>query len=113
MAFSFKNIDFEVTNSIQPVYTAPANKQTIAIGLRVSSRSQINETVTVIRYSSGDATEYNISGEDTVIPVGSALNVADGNRLVFMEGDELRVVGSNVDALTLSFDFLELDVASA
>lgn len=108
MAFAFKNKDFNVTTTEQEVFTAPANTQVIIIGLRISNKSNNNSEVTVRRFSVADQADYHVSGEQTIVPVGSALNVADGNRIVLTSGDKLKVQGSANGELDLSLDYLEL-----
>lgn len=112
MAYAFKNLDFSVQTAKSDVFTVPAGKQVVAIGLRVSNKSNDNQKITVYRYRAASVSEDVISGSETVIPVGSALNLTDGNRLVFNAGDILRAEGFTADTMSLSFDYLELDVAA-
>lgn len=110
MAFAFKSLNFKVTNTKQTVYTTPTGKQTIIIGMRVSNKSTEVANVTLTRLAAADSIEYNLIGTETIIPISSALNVADGNRFVFMVGDQVKVQANANDLLDLTIEYLELDV---
>lgn len=110
MAFAFKSLNFKVTATKDTVYTTPVGKQTIIIGMRLSNKATESAVVDLYRFAAVDSLEYRLIGAETLIPISSALNVADGNRFVFMAGDQLRIQSTAPNLLDLTIEFLELDV---
>lgn len=99
----FKNaIKVSVGNSYQTIYTAPANKDSYVIELDVSTTGTTGVQITArLRDVSAAATAHIVKGAP--IPLGSALQVIDGQKIVLEQGDYIELKcdtpGETVDAI--------------
>lgn len=108
-AFAFRNKDHSVTNVETVALTAPNDKQLILIGCRVSNKGNMTGNLTLIRYSASEDQDYFLCGKETPLPIGSAINIVDGNRVVLLAGDQIKIIGNENDLMDLSIDYLELN----
>jgi len=107
--FNFLDLGVTLTTSWTDIYTCPAATQTIIVGLRAANADgTINTTVGVRKYIAATLDQKMVTGLNTELPVGSALNIADGNRIVLAPGDKIQAIAGDAAAVDLTMDYLEL-----
>ncbi len=99
----FKNaVKSDIGNTYETLYTAPPGKDSYIIELDIASNGNtgVQTTVRVHDVSEGVAAHIVKSAP---VPVGSALQVIDGQKIVLEEGDYIEVVcdttGETIDAV--------------
>lgn len=99
----FKNaIKEDVGNAYETLYTAPVDKASYIIELDVASKGNTGVQVScrVNDVSSGD-TAYVV--KLAPVPVGSALQIIDGQKIVLEAGDSIEIIcdtpGESVDVI--------------
>lgn len=99
----FKNaIKAGIGNSFQAVYTAPVGKDSYTIELDVSNNGNTGVQITArIHDLSAGVTANIVKGAP--VPIGSALQVIDGQKIVLEAGDYIELkcdtAGETVDAI--------------
>tara|TARA_R110002020_G_C15965896_1_gene747023 strand:+ start:50 stop:418 length:369 start_codon:yes stop_codon:yes gene_type:complete len=111
MATEFKKVSLALSStSVTNLYRAPANCDTVVIGLLVCNRHSADITVTVdidvetgVTVGSAANTDINLV-KDVIVPTGSSLDLIDGNKIVLVNtsgtdgnGDLLRITSSHAD----------------
>ena len=99
----FKNaIESSIGNSYTILYTAPAGKDSYLIELDVASTGNTGVQVSVrVHDASTSVTAHIVKAAP--VPVGSALQVISGQKIVLEEGDYIELIcdtpGEEVDAV--------------
>lgn len=107
--FAFQGLGVTLTTAWADIYTCPADTQTVIIGLRASnSDGTVNTTLGIRKYFASTLETKMLTGLNTDLPVGSALNAADGNRIVLSAGDKIQAIAADAAAVDLTVDYLEL-----
>lgn len=102
----FRNASAQIGITDTDVYVCPAATQTVIFGLFISNTEGIESVnVTVKVYDSSGTVLRIISGKDTPIPVGSAL---DFGKISLETGDVLRVIASKAGAIEAWCNILEI-----
>ena len=99
----FKNaVKAGIGNTFETVYTAPSGKDSYVIELDVASNGNTGVQTTVRLHDQSENVTVNIV-KQAPIPVGSALQVIDGQKIVLEAGDFIEIqcdtVGETVDAI--------------
>ena len=89
-------------SSATTVYTSPASKTSILLELDLSNKtgSDVTVDITVTDNSNSDTAYY--LGNDLPIPAGGTLKAVEGQKIVLMAQDAVKVLasaGSAVDAI--------------
>lgn len=106
MATEFKNSKVDVGITDTTLYVCPAATTAVVFNLylaNVDNTEAINITVKV--WDDSDSTLQEVSGVDTPVPVGSAL---DFGKISLETGDEIRIIASKVDSITAFCNILQL-----
>tara|TARA_B100000029_G_scaffold221777_1_gene219445 strand:+ start:41 stop:367 length:327 start_codon:yes stop_codon:yes gene_type:complete len=93
MANDFKGVQAVGVTSATTVYTAPANKDSIILELDVSNTTTSAITTSIEVLDSSAGTDAFIVKEAPV-PVGGALQVVSGQKVILETGDSIRVTSS-------------------
>lgn len=99
----FKNaVKSSVGNSFETLYTAPVGKASYLIQLDVASVGSTGIQITVRIHDSSEAETVNLV-KSAPIPLGAALQIIDGQKIVLEAGDYIEIkcdtVGETVDAI--------------
>ena len=120
MANTFKVVTFaaEPASSGTPyvVYTAASSTTTIVLGLVLSNihTSQVTATVRVVSDTGSRGGSNNVTNgtsiivKDAPIPVGSALELMAGNKIVLNVGDIIKIDCSVADKLSVTMSYMEI-----
>ncbi len=106
MANTFKSIQVVVGATAATAYTAPAGTTAVVIGMRIGNKT--TNSITVIASLVRGATETNVTGANTPIPVGSALEGVMGSKLVMQAADSLKIQGNVAACADLTLSVLEI-----
>ena len=104
---TFKNaIRYSIGVTAQNVYSSPSLTTSILLELDVANRtaSDVLATVTVVDSSAGN-TAYIV--KDATIPVGSAIPLIAGQKIVLEAGDTVQVTSSASTSLDVVASVLE------
>ena len=96
------------------VYTVPASKTSVVLGLELANKASANITVTVTLVSDTADTETNadvllLSGVS--VPQNRTLEMFAGQKLVLQQTDAIKVLSSTASALDVTLSILEMDNA--
>lgn len=106
MSNNFKNAIIPLGITDTDIYTCPGATESIVFRLLISNTEGIEPVnVTIKVYDDSGSVLRTISGKDTPVPVGSAL---DYGKIVLETGDVLRGIASKVDALEAAASILEI-----
>jgi len=106
MANTFKNASVIIGITDTDIYTCPAATNAVIFGLIISNTEGIETVnVTIKVYDDSGSILRTISGKDTPIPVGAAL---DYGKVSLETGDVLRAISSKVNALEAWANILEI-----
>jgi len=99
----FKNaVKAAIGNSFQTIYTAPALKDSYAIELDVANNGNTGVQITARLYDISAGVTANIV-KLAPVPVGSAIQIIDGQKIVLEAGDYIEVKcdtpGETVDVI--------------
>ena len=89
-------------SSATTVYTAPASKTSILLELDLSNKTGSDVTVDVTITDNSNSDTASTLGNDLPIPAGGTLKVVEGQKIVLMAQDAVKVLasaGSAVDAI--------------
>ena len=89
----FKNAQNTNVTTQETIYTAPAGKDSIILELDIANTTSSAVTASAKLYDVSDTAFAHIV-KDAPIPVGGALQVISGQKVVLMAGDYLCVVAS-------------------
>jgi hypothetical protein len=111
MIGEFKNSNFpgipygihtDPNNGFTTIYTAPAGKASYIIQLDIASTGNTGVQISV-RVVDASAANSALLVKNAPVPVGSAIQIIDGQKVVLEEGDKLEVrcdtSGETVDAI--------------
>lgn len=93
----FKNaIKKDVGNSATAIYTAPAGAAyLIECDVACTGNSGVQISVMIVDASEGDVSAYLV--KDAPVPVGSSIQIIDGQKIVLEDGDSIKVVCETAD----------------
>jgi hypothetical protein len=93
MANDFKNAQAVGVTSVTTVYTAPAGKDSIILELDIANTivSAVSVSAEVVD-DSASTNAYIV--KDAPVPVGGALQVISGQKVILETGDSIRVTAS-------------------
>lgn len=109
MASTFKNFKKELTTTDEIVYTCPANKVAIVIGVQATNIDGQYEADLILNWS--DASDSNVETPllfATPIPPGSALSCIAG-KLTLETGDAIIAEASADNTIAITGSVLETD----
>ena len=89
-------------SSATTVYTSPASKTSILLELDLSNKTGSDVTVDVTITDNSNSDTVSTLGNDLPIPSGGTLKVVEGQKIVLMAQDAIKVLasaGSAVDAI--------------
>jgi|TARA_R110002167_G_scaffold40913_1_gene125331 hypothetical protein len=93
MANDFKNAQNVGVTTLATVYTAPASKDSIVLELDIANTTTSAVTVSAKVYDSS-ATTFAHVVKDAPVPVGGALQVISGQKIILLTGDYICVTAS-------------------
>jgi len=102
-----------IDTSLATIYTVPASKTAVVIGLTISNIKGSSVTASVQVSSNTVDVETNADVyvvKDIPIPAGSSVEVMGGNKIVLQTTDILKVSGSVTDAVDAVLSIMESDV---
>jgi len=102
-----------IDTSLATIYTVPASKTAVVIGLTISNikGSSVTASVQVSSYTVDVETNADVYVvKDIPIPAGSSVEVMGGNKIVLQTTDILKVSGSVTDAVDAVLSIMESDV---
>ena len=102
-----------IDTSLATIYTVPASKTAVVIGLTISNIKGSSVTASVQVSSNTVDVETNEDVyvvKDIPIPAGSSVEVMGGNKIVLQTTDILKVSGSVTDAVDAVLSIMESDV---
>ncbi len=102
MANILTNIQGRATIAGTTLYTVPASTTVTIVGLRGA-----NNDNTTDHWFHVTLNGYYITGVETPLPVGSALDASSGSKIVAKAGDVIAVYGDVDDQVDLTISFLE------
>jgi len=85
------------------VYTVPVGKEVVIVGMRFANQGNANELALNVFIEDGGANKFYLSGKNTPLPIGSALEMQQG-KTVLIANDILKTYAdiANEGDLTLS-----------
>lgn len=102
MANLLKNIQGRATIAGTAIYTVPAGATLTIIGLRAS-----NNDNTTNHWFHVDINGYLITGVETPLPIGSALDAVAGAKIVASAGDVITAFSDTNDQVDITISYLE------
>jgi hypothetical protein len=130
MANTFKlKTEADIGTTESPVYTVPDNTTTVIIGLLTAHRmtgfcsngsyttqatcetaeeTWTEDTTFSVQIDKFDSTEDSYIIKDAPLPLGSALEVMSGNKIVLETGDILKVTAGHANAVDVSLSIMEM-----
>ena len=102
MANTLKRIQGRATIAGTALYTVGVGETLTIVGIRAANNDSVNNHTFHI-----DVNGYLITGIDTPLPVGSALEAAEGTKVVVQEGDVITAFGDTDNNVDLTISFLE------
>jgi len=102
MANLLKSVQGRATISGSPIYTVGTGETLTIVGIRAANNdNSANHTFHV------DVNGYLITGIETPLPVGSALEAGAPSKVVVGEGDVITAYGDSDNDVDLTISFLE------
>ena len=101
MANDFKNAQNVGVTTVETVYTAPASKDSIVLELDIANTTTSAVTVSAEVVDSSASTAAFIV-KNAPVPVGGALQVISGQKIILLTGDSIRVTASGASDVVCS-----------
>jgi hypothetical protein len=102
-----------IDTALATVYTVPASKTAVVIGLTLTNIKGASVTASVQVSSNTVDVETNVDVyvvKDIPLPAGSSVEVMSGNKIVLQTTDLIKVSGSVTDAVDAVLSIMESDV---
>jgi hypothetical protein len=109
MANAFKRYGLEIDAADTTLYTVPALKVAIVLGLRLANKDGINDATIEAKINDGTADRY-IIGVGTSLPAGAAISGTAGEKIVMQAGDILKLKASAAGDVDAYISIMESDV---
>ena len=104
---SFKSrVSSGVGTTFTSIYTTPASKSTIMIGLNLACVVTSSITANVQIVKSGGSTVYLI--KSIPIPTGASFEVLSGQKIVLETGDQVQVNCNTASGMDVIMNFLDI-----
>lgn len=104
MANTLKNIQGRATILGNAIYTVPVDTIMTIVGLRAA-----NNDNTTNHWFHVDVNGFLVTGVETPLPVGSALDVVAGTKLVVEAGDVITAYGDTDNQVDITISYLQQD----
>ena len=113
--FKFTTRDTAPASSGTPeeIYDCPDNRTAIILGLTLANvhTSQVTASVTLVSTTDQDGSVANTTAhliKDVPIPVGSTVEIMQGNKIVLNADDRVKVDCSVTDKVSVTMSYMEI-----
>ena len=101
MANLLKNTQGRATIAGTAIYTVGVGETLTLVGIRAANNGSTHHTFHI------DVNGYLITGKNTPLPVGSALEAAEGTKIVVSSGDVITAYSDSDNHVDITISFLE------
>ena len=97
----------------EEIYDCPDNRTAIILGLTLANvhTSQVTASVTLVSTTDQDGSVANTTAhliKDVPIPVGSTVEIMQGNKIVLNADDRVKVDWSVTDKVSVTMSYMEI-----
>ena len=97
----------------EEIYDCPDNRTAIILGLTLANvhTSQVTASVTLVSTTNQDGSVANTTAhliKDVPIPVGSTVEIMQGNKIVLNADDRVKVDCSVADKVSVTMSYMEI-----
>ena len=113
MANTFKLTTRDVAGTFEEIYDCPDNTTSIVLGLTLANvhTAQVTASVQLVSTTNQSGSTQNTTAhliKDVPIPVGSTVEIMQGNKIVLNADDRIQVDCSVADKVSVSLSYMEI-----